>query len=134
MPIIDRLLDQAPEKLRLLADALVRRSVRSERQMAAVASWREALAELRNAANASYNNDGIPIAIEGLRALAAYVEVGADVADTGAAAIVSTLRDLADQNEGYEHSKREPDDFKRWSRGALQRVAELEAATEERTR
>jgi len=134
MPLIDRLLDQAPEKLHLLADALVRRSVRNDRQRAAVASWREALGELRIAANATYNTDGIPIAIEGLRALAAYVEVGADAADTKAADIVTTLRDLADQNEGYERSKREPEDFRRWSRGALQRVAELEAVTEERTR
>jgi hypothetical protein len=68
-----------------------------------------------------------------LRALAAYVEVGADTADTKAAAIVATLRDLADLNEVYERSKREPEDFKRWSRGALQRVADLEAVTEERT-
>ncbi|BBB97117.1 MULTISPECIES: thymidylate synthase [Bradyrhizobium] len=134
MPLIDRLLDQAPEKLHLLADAMVRRSVRNEHQKAAVASWREALGELRNAANASYNNDGIPIAIEGLRALAAYVEVGADAGDTKASTIVATLRDLADQNEGYERSKREPEDFKRWSRGALQRVAELEAVTDERTK
>jgi hypothetical protein len=131
MPIIDRLLDQAPEKLHLLADALVHRSVRSERQQAAVADWRATLVELRNAANA-FNNDGVPVAIEGLRALAAYIEVGADAADREAAAIVGKLGDLADQNEGYEHSKRELNDFKRWSRGALQRVKELEALTEER--
>lgn len=134
MPLIDRLLDQAPEKLHLLADALVRRSVRNDRQRAAVASWREALAELRNAANAAYNHDGIPIAIEGLRALAAYVEAGAEATDTKATDIVATLRDLADQNEGYELSKRETEDFKRWSRGALQRVTDLEAITDERTK
>ncbi len=133
MPLIDRLLDQAPEKLHLLADALVRRSVRNDHQRAAVTSWRDALTELRNVANAAYNHDGIPIAIEGLRALAAYIEVSADGADTKAVEIVVLLRDLADQNEGYERSKREPDDFRRWSRGALQRVAELEAITDERT-
>ena len=35
MPLIDRLLDQAPERLHLIADALARKSVRSERQKAA---------------------------------------------------------------------------------------------------
>jgi hypothetical protein len=132
MPIIDRLLDQAPEKIHLLADALVHRSVRNERQKAALADWREALGELRDAANAAYNTDGISIAIEGLRALAAYIEVGSFVGDTGAATIVVKLRELADQNEGYDRTKRELEDFKRWSRTALQRVTELEELTEER--
>jgi hypothetical protein len=44
------------------------------------------LQELRNAAT-EFNNDGIPIAIEGLRALAMYIEVGADDTDAQAAAI-----------------------------------------------
>lgn len=129
MPIIDRLLDQAPAKLHLLADALARGIVRSDRQRAAVADLREALGELRSAANAVYSNDGISVAIEGLRALADYLSVGADAADADAATIVVKLRDLADHNEGYERSKREPDDFKRWSRGTLQRLTEFEALT-----
>lgn len=68
MPIIDRWLDQAPERLHLLTDALVHRSVRGEKQRRAVAEWRGALVELRKATN-EFNGDGVPVAIEGFELL-----------------------------------------------------------------
>ena len=80
MPIVDRWLDQAPERLHLLADALVHKAVQGDAQASAVREWRRSLAELRTATN-GFNSDGIPVAIEGLLTLAAYIEATATVGD-----------------------------------------------------
>lgn len=68
MPIVDRWLDQAPERLHLLADAVIHKSARGRRQEESVRDWRRSLAELRSAAGA-FNADGIPVAIQGLATL-----------------------------------------------------------------
>lgn len=70
MPIVDRWLDQAPERLHLLADALVHKTVQGDAQASAVREWRHSLAELPTATN-GFNSDGIAVAIEGLLTLAA---------------------------------------------------------------
>lgn len=87
------------------------------------------LGKLRSAASAVYSTDGISVAIEELRALANYHSVSADAADAEAGIIVVKLRDLADHNESYKSSRLEPEDFHRWSRGTLQRLAVFEMLT-----
>jgi len=128
MPIIDRWLDQVPDRLHLLADALVHRSVRTDSQRRAVAEWRQALVELKSATK-EFNNDGVPIAIEGLRMLAAYVNATAEPGDTDAAVLATKLQALADHNQGYEDTKREAGNFRTWSPAAQYFVEELERLT-----
>lgn len=114
MPIIDRWIDQAPERLHLFADAIVHRSVRSEAQHLTVRDWRRALLELR-ATTQEFNQDGIPVPIEGLKMLAAYIDVAAESDDEDAKLFSRRLRELANANESFEHTKRELADFSRWS-------------------
>lgn len=77
MPIVDRWLDQAPERLHALANALVQRGPRSEKERLAVEGWRRCLTELEDVAN-NYNPDGVPVAVEGLEVLASYMQISVD--------------------------------------------------------
>ena len=128
MPIIDRWLDQAPERLYALANALVNRKVGNDAQRDAVRGWRQALADLEATAT-EYNPDGLPIAIEGLKLLASYLEVVEDREDQSLGSFVRALRRLARVNEGFEESARTKADFDRWAESALEEVAELRTLT-----
>jgi hypothetical protein len=131
MPIIDRWLDQAPERLYLLANALVHRSARDGAQREVVRGWERALADLEATAT-QYNPDGLPIAIEGLKMLASYLEVVDEGDDSGLRELVRILQRLARANEGYEDGERTKADFDRWAPSALESVAELQRMTKER--
>ena len=128
MPIVDRWLDQAPERLHLLADALVYRKVRNGGQRLAVTEWQRALVELRSATE-TFNPDGVPVAIEGLRMLAAYVLATVDPSDKEAVEIATLLHELADHDQRYERTKQELSDFQLWSPTARRYVDVLERAT-----
>jgi hypothetical protein len=124
MPIVDRWLDQAPERVHLLANAIIHKAARGEHQMRAVSEWKRALLELRSATE-QFNADGIPVAIEGLFALAAYVEVSAEANDSGAKRFVRLLRELASSNQTFEKSNGELADFELWAPSAGSKVKEL---------
>jgi hypothetical protein len=130
MPIIDRWLDQAPERLHLLADALVHRTVGGQPQAGSVQEWRRSLSELR-AATQEFNPDGIPVAIEGLLILAAYIEATAPATDDELSRLARNLRDLAYVNRTFTHS---PDlaSFNRWSPVAQGLLSRLEWMTDQR--
>ncbi|MGY4172645.1 metallophosphoesterase [Bradyrhizobium sp. USDA 4529] len=132
MPIVDRWLDQLPERLHLLADALVHRQIRGRVQEKAVAGWRSALAELR-AATEGFNPDGVPLAIEGLSTLAAYIQASAAPEDDEVLGMAQRLREFADHNQQYERTKREASDYVRWSQIAKRYIDELEQMTTLRT-
>ncbi|MFG3594486.1 hypothetical protein [Bradyrhizobium sp. RDI18] len=105
MPIIDRWLDQAPERLHLLANALVHGNVRDGQQRDAVRGWERALSDLEATAN-EYNPDGLPIAIDGLKLLASYLEVVNEDEDPTLKSLTRVLRRLARDNEGFEEESR----------------------------
>ncbi|WPB79804.1 metallophosphoesterase [Archangium violaceum] len=131
MPIIDRWLDQAPERLHLLANALVNKQLGSEPQREAVRGWEQTLTDLEATAK-EYNPDGLPIAIEGLNMLAAYLEVAVVSADSSLSRFTRTLRRLARSNHQFEDGARSKADFDRWSTDTLEAVSELVALTHER--
>jgi hypothetical protein len=93
MPIVDRWLDQAPERLHLLADALVHQQINGQAQAGAVREWRRSLAELRTATE-GFDSDGIPVAIEGLLTFAAHVDATALEGDKELASLARNLGDL----------------------------------------
>jgi hypothetical protein len=132
MPIIDRWLDQAPERLHLLANALVHRMVREGSQREAVRDWERTLSDLQMAASSEYNPDGSPIPIEGLDTLGAYLEVAAEATDDEARSLAQMLRNLARANSTYENSPRDLPDFERWSPMALGFVHGLQRLTDDR--
>ncbi len=131
MPIIDRWLDQAPERLHLLANALVNGVVRGDAQRDAVRGWERALADLEATAT-EYNPDGLPITIEGLKLSASYLEVVDEGGDPKLKNFVRILRRLARENEGFEDSVRSKQEFDRWASSALESVAELRVLTSAR--
>lgn len=131
MPIIDRWLDQAPERLHLLANALAHADVRDGPQRDAVRGWERALADLEAAATV-YNPDGLPIAIEGLKLLASYLEVADELEDPILTDFVAVLRRLARANEGFEQGARTRVEFDLWAPSALEAVAKLRALTRSR--
>ena len=131
MPIVDRWLDQAPERLHLVADALVHKRTEGDLQTSAVREWRRSLAELRTATN-GFNADGIPVAIEGLSTLAAYIEVTSSASDDELSALARNLSDLARVNESFEHSTLSKASFNRWSPVAQSLLTNLERLTDER--
>lgn len=131
MPIIDRWLDQAPERLHLLANALVHGSVRGDARRDVVRGWERALADLEATAT-EYNPDGLPIAIEGLKLLASYLEVVDEEDAPTLKNFVRVLRRLARDNEGFEDSTRSKAEFDRWAPSALEAVSELRALTKAR--
>ena len=131
MPIVDRWLDQAPERLHLLADALIHKSAHGNAQASAVRDWRRSLAELRTATN-GFNSDGIPVAIEGLLTLAAYINATEAVGDEELSVLARNLSDLARVNETFEHSTLSRASFNRWSPVAQSLVTALERLTDAR--
>lgn len=128
MPTVDRWLDQVPERIHLLADALVYRAVRGPEQGMAVEEWGRALAELKSSTK-DFNPDGVPLAIEGLTTLAAYIQASADTQDKEVLEMARRLRELADNNRQYERSKRELSDHTFWSQAADRIIGELEVST-----
>lgn len=131
MPIVDRWLDQAPERLHLVADALVHKRVQDGAQASAVREWRRSLTELRTATQ-GFNADGIPVAIEGLLTLAAYIEATSTSGDDDLSTLARNLSDLARVNETFEHSTLSRDSFNRWSPVAQSLVTALERLTDGR--
>jgi 3',5'-cyclic AMP phosphodiesterase CpdA len=131
MPIIDRWLDQAPERFHLLTNALVHGQIRAGAQREAVRGWERTLADLETTAT-EYNPDGLPIAIEGLRMLASYLEVVDEGDDATLNTFVRVLRRLASVNEGFEDSTRTKVEFDRWAPGVLEAVSELRTLTKKR--
>ena len=131
MPIVDRWLDQAPERLPLLADALLNRAPIEARHAQAIRDWRRSLIDLRLASSA-FNPDGIPVAIEGLRRLSIYLDATVPTNDRELKDFAQHLRDLADVNEMFERSARKRADFDRWSSLATGLLDKLERTTETR--
>jgi hypothetical protein len=131
MPIVDRWLDQAPERLHLLADALVHKTVGGPPQASAVRDWRRSLSELRTATQA-FNSDGIPVAIEGLLTLAAYIEATAPATDEELRRLARNLSDLAHVNQTFAHSPLGRASFNRWSPVAQSLLSTLECMTDKR--
>ena len=129
MPIIDRWLDQAPQRLHLLANALGSGRALDVAQSKAVHDWEQALTDLESAAT-EYNPDGLPIAIDGLERLAAYLDAANRREGSSLGDFVRVLKRLAASNEGFEKGARAKADFDRWAVGALDAVAELRTLTQ----
>lgn len=130
MPIVDRWLDQAPERLHALANALVQRGPRSDKERIAVEGWSRCLNELEDVAK-NYNPDGVPVAVEGLEVLASYLQINVD-GDTELGRLVRELTRLAEDNRGFENGTRDRAAFDTWSRRTLVSIADLREMTARR--
>ncbi|MBB4095674.1 metallophosphoesterase [Brucella pecoris] len=130
MPIIDRWLDQAPERIHLLAISLGHRTIDGASQSEAVLGWERTLDDLQNAASV-YNPDGVPTAIEGLQLLATYLRVGND-GDVQIDEAVALIEDLANRNRTFERGSKDKSDFDSWSPAVMRAVQKLRKFTASR--
>lgn len=123
VPIIDRWLDQHPGRLFLLAAHLSGNagSETSANREEVVNGWMQSLEEFEEATK-EYNADGVPLAIEGLQALASYIEALEPI-DGNLRDFLTSLRGLENANRTYESSKKQAADFARW--GALPHIQQL---------
>lgn len=127
MPIVDRWLDQAPERLHALANALVQKGARNDKERAALAGWGRCLTELEDVAK-NYNPDGVPVAVEGLEVLASYVQISVE-GDPALNGLVRELTRLAEDNRSFEHGARDRSAFDTWSKRTLVSITDLREMT-----
>lgn len=127
MPIVDRWLDQAPERLHALANALVLKGARNDKERAALAGWDRCLTELEDVAK-NYNPDGVPVAVEGLEVLASYVQISVE-GDPALNGLVRELTRLAEDNRSFEHGARDRSAFDTWSKRTLVSITDLREMT-----
>jgi 3',5'-cyclic AMP phosphodiesterase CpdA len=130
MPIIDRWLDQKPERLFILANALASGDGDSPQSQAVVDGWQRCLGELREVAE-NYNPDGVPLPIEGLETLASYLRTYLDVEPT-LKPFVTALEGLAQENRTYEDSDHSREGFNTWVARVQELIATLQNTTQQR--
>lgn len=123
VPIIDRWLDQSPGRLFLLAAHLAGHisGETSQAREEVIRGWMQSLDEFEEAAR-EYNDDGVPMAIEGLDALACYIEA-LEPTDTNLQQFLVELRGLERVNRAYQDSEKKKANFDRW--GALPHLEKL---------
>ncbi|MFA6965255.1 metallophosphoesterase [Bosea sp. (in: a-proteobacteria)] len=124
VPVIDRWLDQAPEKLMALACHLCGDG-RTWGSGVVVDEWRNYLLSQRRSTDPSaFNPDGSPVAVDALEMLASYMEAHSVVAE-GVQEIAGKLRRLARENKNYEVSSKDRGAFNNWSQGIRQLCDDL---------
>jgi|GEM_PF-1110401 len=119
MPLIDRWIDQNPALIHLLANAVIGQRCGSEEEGEAIKGWFKTLAELEEATQ-NFNPDGVPLAIEGIRRLSAYLDAS-DKANR-LHRLREALNSLANANEAYERTAQSEVDFNSWGAGPHVRV------------
>jgi hypothetical protein len=124
MPVIDRWLDQYPERLYVLANTFLGADASLPLKPLVIREWFQTLDDLKEATE-RFNPDGVPIAIEGLEALASYLEVSNATGD--AAALLRALRGLVTANRSYSATPQAFEDFTRW--GASDYLAAVREAS-----
>lgn len=127
VPVIDRWLDQHPARLFLLATYLANgsKAETTDARQAVIDGWMQSIAEFEQAAE-QFNQDGVPLAIEGLDALACYIDALEPTGELKRFAEV--LKGVVNANRAYADTKQERTDFDRWgARPLLPELRELSA-------
>jgi hypothetical protein len=93
MPVIDRWLDQTPEKYFVLASALLNKQAMTDNARKVLREWVAALDDLAETAIAKTHDGGPVVAIEGPARLASYLNTGVG---PDADACVDLAEDLAE--------------------------------------
>ena len=130
MPIVDRWLDQAPERLHALANVLVQKGRAKRQGTAALEGWVVAFTELEDVAK-NYNPDGVPVAVEGLEVLASYVQISVE-GDAALNGLVREMTRLAEDNRSFEHGARDRSTFDTWAKRTLVSITDLREMTAQR--
>ncbi len=99
MPVIDRWLDQTPEKYFVLASALLSDVPMTENARKVLREWITALDELKLAATATPTDGGPVVAIEGPKRLAKYLRSGTGPRSAACGTLADDLQEIARMGE-----------------------------------
>lgn len=115
MPVIDRWLDQAPQKLYALAASLARGALVSDLEKSISEEWLSALKDLKTAASNPDADGGAVAAIEGLNTLAKYLETSPGPKYKECASLAGALKNLASLG-GDQRRHGHPIEIKAWGK------------------
>lgn len=124
MPVIDRWLDQYPERLYVLANCLLGAGGELPLRPLVIREWFQTLDDLAEATE-RFNADGVPIAIEGLQALATYLNASEPSGDV--VGLLDALNGLIKANRAYSATSQSFEDFEHW--GAAGYLAKVRRAS-----
>ena len=137
IPRIDQLYDKKPEKISLMASTLVEgsRNTTFDKQKI-IELWNECLEDLL-LTTMEFNDDGVAIAIEGLKYLLSCIETSKGFIKNPVKSevdriqvLINTIDSLVDKNEKYENStSKSRDNFDLWSKKAQHSIYELKEQT-----
>lgn len=128
VPSIDRWVDRNPERIFLLANALLARRATGAMELEVVAEWRQLLQDLLST-TVRFSMDGMPTSVDGLKALRTFL-LARGPANGDIAAVAQALELLADANHAWEKSKREIGNFDDWKGPARIHLSALHELTE----
>lgn len=118
VPVVDRWLDQSPEKLMALACHLCGYGTAADFEDVAE-EWRNYLKDQRNGTDPSaFIADGSPVAVDSLDVLASYMQAQSLTMDTHVTGVATRLKALARENRNYEKSPKDRNDFDDWAASA----------------
>ncbi|API57775.1 hypothetical protein BMW22_41705 (plasmid) [Rhizobium leguminosarum] len=123
VPIVDRWSDHSPETLHVLANALVSDLPFTARQQEVVDEWLLSL-ENQLLATQAWNEDGMPVALEGLETLRSYLVASEPETQKGKALSDVLERQIA-LNKNWTRSKRQEPDFEIWAPGTKANLQSL---------
>jgi len=112
MPVIDRWLDQHPERLHVLTNCFLGHPSGTKIDEVVKRQWMQTIDDLEDATN-KFNPDGVPIPIDGLEVLAANLAASAPYGI--AATFLRTLKQLITENLRFEKSEQTVEDFDNWA-------------------
>jgi hypothetical protein len=101
MPIIDRWLDQSPEKYFILASTLLSSGPIEADNERVLREWIAALEELENSTSERISDGGPIVAIEGPRRLSKYLRTGNGLRKAECEKLADKLDEIAFQGERY---------------------------------
>ncbi len=129
IPIIDRWLDQSPERLLVLANSLVHGGIVNDFQRETLRQWDHTLSDLEAVA-AAFNPDGVPLPIEGMKLLAAYLDVSQIDDNIPLKNFSRTLRSISNRNQVFETNVQKSAEFQQWSEDTKNDISDLRALTQ----
>lgn len=118
VPVIDRWIDQAPDKIARLSLMLSRRAESHDAEIAE--AWRNYLLNQIETV-ATFNPEGVAVAVNGLELLASCIEQF----DSNGNEIARAATKLAKVNRGYEERGRDRGAFEDWAEDARELLQQL---------
>jgi hypothetical protein len=115
VPLIDQWVDNHPVRIAKIALTLTNNSAAKDPEGAIF--WNRCLADLEQNANTKFHQDGVQVAIDGLKILLEWLEATAGPKD-----IVDLISGLLEVNELFDRGPKKSSDFKYWQKTVKEKL------------